>query len=336
MIINRRYNNLAFVVLAVVIVFFSGCRVNITMGEYKISGRVTAADGETGIPGVRINYQINNYSWRWTTTSLYGQPGTWQIRADKGDRVKIWAQKENYLFQPAYRQINSVTGDYNNVDFTVSGWYDDFSNPSSGWAQDDSCGYNLGEYRLRATPPYYTRVMAPHPVPLSYTIEARISSYDDNGGYGFVFNYSGEKVGDYFHIFRVKPGGDLASGYQPYFQLLKAKIVGISDQGFVLDHEVIVNEINFGIEEYSNKLKVKQNWREVWLFINDDRVWTGFIEAEPVTSLDFGFYACADGLDDYEVWFDHLEVDGAVYQQSQIRIQASGMPKAFQDMVQHK
>jgi len=75
----------------------SGCRV-FKVGEYKISGRVTEADGEKGIPGVKISYTINKYRQGSTTTNT---SGVWFIRADEGDQVTIWAQKDNFMFQPA-------------------------------------------------------------------------------------------------------------------------------------------------------------------------------------------------------------------------------------------
>ena len=79
--------------MGIVILFFSGCGV-FKMGEFKISGRVTEADGGKGIRGVRINYKINNYSW-YTSTPSYNDSGEWSIWADEGDQVEIWAQKEN-------------------------------------------------------------------------------------------------------------------------------------------------------------------------------------------------------------------------------------------------
>ncbi|HHW12808.1 MAG TPA: hypothetical protein GXX33_07395 [Firmicutes bacterium] len=250
--------------------------------------------------------------------------------------MTIWAQQENYLFYPSFRKIDPVTGDHSNVDFAVSGWYDDFSKTSSGWAQDDLGNYHQGEYWLKATPSYSTRVMAPHPVPPSYTIEANVYSNDYDGGYGFVFNFTGENKGNYFHIFQVKPSGDLSSGYNPYFQLIKANIVNVTSEGLVLDYEEIIKKIDNRIEEYSNKLKVKQNWREVWLLINDDKVWVGEIDAEPVSSLDFGLYAFADGSSEYVAWFDNLQVDGVVHTQGQIGMQTSALQKAYQDIKKQK
>lgn len=316
--------------MVVIIFLFSGCRVRVGVGEYKISGRVTEADGETGIQGVKINYKINNYSWR--STSTYNQAGNWYIRANKGDRVTIWAQKDFYSFQPAPCQI-TVSGDRNDVNFIVSGWYDDFSNTDNRWAQDDRCGYGYNEYWIMAEPNSSTRVMAPKPVPPSNIIEARISSNDEKGGYGFVFNFSGENIGDYFHIFRVKPYGD--SDYGPYFELIKATIRGKTSEGLKLEYDVITKQEG-NIHGYENRLKVKQNWREVWLFINDDRVWTGEIDAELVESLDFGLYAFADDSDEYIAWFNDLQVDGIVNTQGQISLMAFEELKAFKDIEYHK
>ena len=104
----------------------------------------------------------------------------------------------------------------------------------------------------------------------------------------------------------------------------------------MLDYEEIIKKIDNRIEEYSNKLKVKQNWREVWLLINDDKVWVGEIDAEPVSSLDFGLYAFADGSSEYVAWFDNLQVDGVVHTQGQIGMQTSALQKAYQDIKKQK
>lgn len=56
----------------------SGCRV-MEINQYKISGRVTEADG-AGIPAVRINYTINRSRHGSTVTDKNGNGGSGSMR----------------------------------------------------------------------------------------------------------------------------------------------------------------------------------------------------------------------------------------------------------------
>lgn len=312
---KRRFIHFALAFLGIAVLFFSGCR-TFKVGKYKISGRVTDVEGRKGIPGVRINYEINYSGWRytWTPNSKIGNRGDWSIRANEGDRVLIRAEKDNFTFQPSFYDIE-VGGDRSDLNFELSRWEDDFADSESGWdPNDENTGYYNGEYWLEVVPPGYTSIktLAPYAAPTSYSIEAKISSFasvDGYGGYGLVFNIT--DYSNYYYVFRVHPQGDQSSGYVPYWELCKVNITGTIHQGSLLNLE----RIAWGTDPHRNRidpnvnyLKVQQDWRNVKLYIGSDSrpVWEDVIDAETTDTYKYGLYAWTNSGSPYVAWFDNF------------------------------
>lgn len=283
---------------------FSGCRV-FKVGEFRISGRVTDAEGKTGIRDVKINYKINNYAPRYTWTSSYNDSGEWSIRADEGDRVKIWAEKDNYMFSPAPYEI-IVKGDRNDVNFKVSGWAEDFSDPSSRWdtqyyydgSHQDYVTVDGGaEYEIKVV--NYTEytgfisTVSPLSVPSDYTVEATMYpvSVENSGACGLIFNVRRLENGHFYYIFRIRPKEGKA-------EFLKVEITG-EGTSIVYSETKTNAEINSKhatITEGVNILKVIQNYNFVYLYVNGVEIWEKpkSIEVQNSDYLRVGLYASAD------------------------------------------
>ena len=290
-------------VLGLLVLLFSGCRVY--SGDYKISGRVTSADPNEGITGVTINCETNYMKKKVYT---YGRDGRWEIGANHGERVTIWAQKDSYIFQPASPYKFTVTENKNDVNFQAIGWYDDFSNRVSGWSSDAFSNYEAGKYWIRVTSDYTSvKTIAPLSVPLSYSIKAEMSQGLGSGGYGFVFNLldlEKLRVDDFYHILRVTP----EATYKNY-EIIKAKVEGIYPEGAVLSIEEITSGFSPLIESNINTLEIKQVWKEVFIYINNnlEPLWSGEIEVQQNADfLKVGLYACINSGDSYTAWFDNF------------------------------
>jgi len=265
---------------------------------------VTDAEGRKRISDVKINYKINNSGW-WSIRTYSGE---WSIWADEGDRVTIWAQKNNFSFQPSPYDIE-VTGDRSDLIFELSRWQDDFSDPGSGWdLKNENAGYYEGEYWLEVIPPGYTSIktLAPYAAPTSYSIEADMEASGD-GCYGFVFNITDHS--DYYHIFRVCPQGNKENGYVPFWELCKAIIEGYTPQGVMLKLEREAwgqDASRIRIKKEHNRLKVEQNWREIRLYIGSgsEPVWVDEIDTEVTDAIKYGLYASINSGNPYVAYFD--------------------------------
>ncbi len=307
MINKRRFT--CFALLALVVVFLlSGCEINIQPGGYKISGRVTKVNSDDQIapvPGVTIYYQINS---SYTRSVPAKTDGIWEIYANRGDSLTIWAEKDNYRFRQAPEKF-TVTDNRSDVNFEVSGWQDDFSNTGSGW---DPEYYNSNAYLIEVPSSSSSiKTIAPLAVPTSYNVEATMTPGMGSGMYGLVFNIDQlNTVGDFYYIFRVNP--ELG-----YCQLSKARIEEIIEPGkaqtYVDDIVTLYNDqidnTSTTITNGTNILKVEQDWNQVKLFIYNVCVWSGYIDVQSNDVLKVGLYAMRNDTEySYSAWFDDFDL----------------------------
>ena len=305
--------------MGIVILLFSGCGA-FKMGEFKISGRVTEADGGKGIRGVRINYKINNYSPSYTSTPTYNDSGEWSIWADEGDKVTIWAEKDHYMFQPAPLQPFTVSGSRNDVNFQVIGWSDNFSNSSSGWdikEYDDGSHQKyvpvdeVTKYEIKVVnykdQSSFISTLSPLSVPSDYTVEATM--YEDNeaegGTCGLVFNVKNfASVGELYNIFRIRPDEGKA-------EFLEVEITsgGTVIRDLKTKTNADIDHSNTTITSSANILKVVQNYNYAYLYVNGVEVWPMPIKVQDSDFLRVGLFASADPKSIYNSTIYHVYFD---------------------------
>ena len=103
-------------------------------------------------------------------------------------------------------EINSYSIRLNVSECATSfAYFDDFSNPSSGWFDNgDSMGYRSGEYQVRVdVENAWTGVVNPYVGSMDYTLGADMRLY--SGGpvrYGLIFDW---QDWDHFYVFSVNP-----------------------------------------------------------------------------------------------------------------------------------
>lgn len=290
----------------------SGCRV-MEINQYKISGRVTEADG-AGIPAVRINYTINRSRHGSTVTD---KNGDWWIWVDEGNWVKISAQKEDYMFAPAPYPEFRVTGNKQDVNFKVISWYDDFTDTNNGWFvgkfvyDDDDDSYASitakDEYELHVdnrSNRFASSVKSAVPLAIPHSYEIGVTGYpcaEDTGMYGLVFNvksYNGFAPGNFYYVFRVRPE-------EEYYELIRVNITG--------DNYTNTTKITGGKSRQidiagTNRLAVRQNVNMVDLCVNGEVLRRVSIEEQKTSSIKAGLYAYADPYSTYTVCFDNFYV----------------------------
>lgn len=290
--------------MGIVFLLFSGCGAFKT-GEFKISGRVTEADGREGIAGVKIYYEKNYYSARyvWTDSSGY-----WSIWADENDRLLIWAEKAHHMFQPAPAKF-TVDGKRDNINFQVVGWSDNFSDPNSGWVEDSYAKYikdGTGEdlYEILVTGVGSSvKVTAPMVMPTSYTLGVTGYTADvlpDVGGmYGIVFNVYSFSPGDYYYVFRVRPG-------DAYYELVKVEILS---NGYTDSTTILEGPNSIFTDSGINILEVRVNWNKVELCVNNEVVdsTTNFLPHDS-SFVQAGLYAYAEAKSSHTVRFDDFNL----------------------------
>lgn len=308
--IKRFFPNLALVVLAVIVVLFSGCRVD--FGTYRLSGRVTTIDGKEGIPGVTVEYEIVHGKRGYDLTDEYGY---WEIWANKNQRVRIWAHLNNYIFGPGYDITvrEEVTG----LNFKLIGLTEDFSDESSGWdkvnyADGSYQDYDLGEYVIMVQNSdgiYDESISAPSPlrvrVPHSYTVE--VTAYNDywskpggeSGTLGLVFNIKElNKIGEFYYVFRIRP------------DIRQAEYLKVIREEGGINVEVCGTKTTSRIkQDEENYLKVIQNGNRATLFVNGKEIWENIpVEQQDCEFIRAGLYACADKGYTFTARFDDFKL----------------------------
>ncbi|NLC53339.1 MAG: hypothetical protein GX770_05175 [Firmicutes bacterium] len=314
--------------MAVIILLFSGCRVSFEVGNCRIAGRVTALDGKEGISGVTIEYDINGRK----AYKLTGYDGTWEFRANEGNRVKIWAHKDHYMFQPAPYEF-TVTKDMTDLNFKLIGWSEDFSDDWSGWDvkyYDDGSYQNYvaveggGEYEIMVdnyygTNPQFIRTISPLLVPHNYTVEVttyplKWADWDrpewERGTCGLVFNVrSLVTPGEFYYFFRVRPD----QGEVEYLKVLKQQSATVILEEYKKTNEQI-NSANTTISPGVNILKVIQNGNRVYLYVNGVEVWGNVpVEQQDGEFIRAGLFTSADPKSTYTARFDDFKLSSMGY-----------------------
>ncbi len=311
MINKRRFTY--FALLALVVVFLlSGCEINIQPGGYKISGQVTERKWDDQIVPVQeatIYYRINSGSTRFVPAE---SDGSWELYANRGDSLTIWAQKDNYTFQPAPASV-TVTENNSDVDFEVCGWFDDFSVETSRWLNkyypDGSYQiYNtsIGEYEIKVVDNVddFISTIAPIAIPSSsYKVKARMNPTGlGSGMIGLIFNVKSFEPGNFYYIFRVRPE-------TKDYELIRADIYENGTQTTLIDG----GNSSFFADNGLNILEVRQSWDQVELYVNTERIWSGNnIEGQIIDfsteGLKAGLYVCADAGTNYTAQFDNFDL----------------------------
>ncbi len=284
----------------VLFVLLSGCRID--FGEYRISGSVTTANG-TPVYGAIIKYQKNYSSNTWVVNTL---GDSWSIRANKGDRLTIWAEKSNYRFQPTpYNLV--VDGDRRDVNFKVSGWYDDFSSTQSKWDvknYGDGCWHNYDAQGFRIyisaiSSDDILSVTSPIDIPYNYTVTATMEPVSGSGMLGLVFNVKDFNVGSFYYIFRIKPGTE-----KGYWELVKATKTSYGTTNTVRlvygESDIITPDLNI--------VSVTQDWNRAILSINNEVIEEVYIDTHAEPYLMTGLHATKDLGWDYYAWFDDFNI----------------------------
>lgn len=326
-IVKRKFTYLTFVALVVIIFLFSGCRVSFETGKYQISGQVTTIDGKEGIPGVTIEYEINGRKGY----KQASENGTWEIRANSGNRVKIWAHKDNYLFQPAPYDF-TVRKDLSGLNFKLIGWTEDFSDAWSGWDEEYYADGSSQEYILveggseyeivvdnegyYGDDPKSISTISPLLVPQNYTVEVTTYHYYwdkpgwEKGISGLVFNVKNlNNPGEFYYIFRVRPD----EGEVEYLKVRKQQ----SKTEIVEQYKKRNNQINYynnTISSAVNILKVIQNGNRAYLYVNGVEVWGNIpVEQQNAEFIRAGLYASADPGYTYTARFDDFKLSSMGY-----------------------
>ncbi len=237
--------------------FTPGSHIDTPPQGYTVSGRVLTTDESSGIPGVTISFSdgssvITDSNGNWNKSGLNGS-------------VTVTPSKVGYTFDQS-SQI--VTGALNNVNFKMTVFNDDFSNPDSGWrvfSDTDiySCGYKNGGYQIYNNNGGLLEVeLVPFFAPADkYTIEIECCdvspSQTNYNMYGIVFGFAAAT--ESFYFFNIDP----------------------STQSFSLDY-YHPSKLQYDTPTYCaqiskkayNKLKVVRNSNQVELWINGIKVKT--------------------------------------------------------------
>lgn len=130
-------------ILASFLFIFSGCGEIFDPSSYSISGKVTGAGGG-GVAGVTILFS-GDFNGKTTTAT----DGSWQAYRLKGT-VTVTPSKTGCTFDQLSR---TVTQRVNDVNFIVTGFTDDFTDPGSGWEVGNEpeykFAYGSGEYSMQ-------------------------------------------------------------------------------------------------------------------------------------------------------------------------------------------
>lgn len=161
-------------------------------GTYSASGLVASADGVTALSDVTINF-----SGDYTGYTKTDYDGRWFKEGLKGT-VTVTPFKTGCSFDKPSQTVTRTTV---NLNFRVTGFTDDFSNPESGWGKGTLdhvvYGYKDGFYTIKAQDINYWAAMAcPLWIPTNYTAQVKVKTSNDpanNSGsysYGMIFNFT--------------------------------------------------------------------------------------------------------------------------------------------------
>jgi hypothetical protein len=137
---------------------------------------------------------------------------------------------------------------------------DDFSNPSSGWPNEDTgtvrYAYENGEYSILVRPTYYIGAASPGLQAIDYDLSIDIRNLSGAAGsYGLIFGLSNDW--SYFYTFEIYVNGNYGVyAYQP--QNIYTLIEGFSpyiNQGGANNHLVIVRSGN-SLKTYANGYQI--------------------------------------------------------------------------------
>lgn len=209
------------------------------------------------------------------------------------------------MFQPAPAKF-TVSGSRNDVNFQVTGWSDDFSDPNSGWVKDDYARYDEGEYKIYVNSSNSSvKVTAPIVMPTSYTLGVTGYPFSGSGMYGLVFNVYSFSPDDYYYVFRVHPEGP-----DPYYELVRVNIIS---EGHTTQTTILKGFSSLFTVSGVNILEVRVNWNKVELCVNNEVVasTTNFLPHDS-SFVQAGLYAYAKAGPSYTACFDdfHLAAIG--------------------------
>ncbi|MGE5557706.1 MAG: hypothetical protein ACM3WV_03750 [Bacillota bacterium] len=266
-----------------------------TKPGYTASGYVLSPSGNTGVPGVTLDFggdfgiaKTNEYGI-WGKTSLTGG-------------VTITPTEPGWLFDP----LNySVSANENGITFKVYQYFDDFSDSTSCWDVGESpavqIGYENNQYKmsiLANESACHTRSPFPHTDSYQVQVSA-VTAAGSGAEYGVVFNHNGS-WNSYHWILRIKPDT------QEYAVSKRINIGGTVTLDNVIAWTTSANINASG----ANILKVTQNGSQFSIYLNDpdNAVASGTLDTTHAVDVYAGLLARAYSSSPVHVYFDDYQV----------------------------
>jgi len=186
-----------------------------------------------------------------------------QLARDRGTSELVPSSLESFepVPQVTFSPVSTVSLPIISSDYCSPLYYDDFSDPTSGWDIEDTGLYQLeyldGEYRIAINGPGYRMIVAPEFWAAEYTATVQVRTLQpfDNGPFGLVFGLA--ENGSQFYSFRIND--------------IHVYALSVHDGDTITD---LAWDFSSYIQSYpgTNKLTVERIGSRIRAYINDSLV----------------------------------------------------------------